>query len=60
MDLSDYLKRSAAKGRNNNIPEIEKKCLNCSKVLTNKGSHLYYQRFCNEDCKDAYVKGGFD
>ena len=58
MDLSDYLKRNAAKGRAIGLPEVEKKCLNCGKVLTNEGSHLYYQRFCNDDCKDAYVNGG--
>lgn len=54
MDLSDYLKKSKVNSRTN-THALEKRCLACGKACQNKGSHLYYQSFCCQDCKDIYI-----
>jgi hypothetical protein len=33
--------------------------LSCGKPCQNKGSHLYYQKFCCEECKDIYVHSNY-
>jgi len=32
-----------------------RKCINCNEILENEGHHLYYQKFCSQSCKDAYI-----
>lgn len=54
MDLSDYLKRGRA-NKTANAYALAKKCLSCGKECRNKGSHLYYQSFCCQECKDIYI-----
>ena len=57
MDLSDYLKKSRVNSKANNYA-LEKKCLACGKTCQNQGSHLYYQKFCCQECKDIYIHSG--
>jgi len=53
MDLGKYIKKSNSSG-GDNYP-VERKCLQCGRLLDNKGDALYYQRFCSKTCKERYV-----
>ncbi len=55
MDIGDYTRRSQ------NVSQTmtgvrQKKCMQCSKVLENDGSHLYFQHFCSQLCKEKYME----
>ena len=53
MDLGKYIKKNDSRG-GSNYP-VEKKCLQCGRLLDNEGDYLYYQRFCSKTCKERYV-----
>ena len=55
MDLSDYTKRSQ-KAAYSAPGARQKKCMQCGKVLENDGSHLYFQHFCSQLCKEKYME----
>jgi len=48
------LSKQKEKYRKKDEPEKEFSCLNCGRVLTNKGNYLYYRRFCSEQCLEEY------
>jgi len=54
MDLNPYLRKSASS--RSRIPmQREKSCMECGRALEADGSHLYYQSFCSERCKQKYI-----
>jgi len=53
MDFSHYLKKQSKLGKSGY--GVERKCLECGKEVENTGSHLYYQKFCSQSCKDKYI-----
>ena len=53
MDLGKYIKTSKSKDYSG-YP-VERRCLQCGKMLENKGEALYYQRFCSHTCKERYI-----
>ncbi|MEW6295774.1 MAG: hypothetical protein AB1467_05815 [Candidatus Diapherotrites archaeon] len=53
MDLSHYIKKNRVKAGDFGAPA--KRCLQCGKELERNESHLYYQSFCCEFCKQKYL-----
>lgn len=55
MDISSYTHRSQKAGLSGAAPR-QRKCMQCGKVLENDGSHLYFQHFCSQLCKEKYME----
>ena len=53
MDLGKYIRKNDAKASKQY--GIERKCMQCQKLLENVGEPLYYQKFCSKNCKEMYV-----
>lgn len=56
MDLNDYIAVSNSKKPVSDYIK-DKKCRVCSKDVTkeNTPSHLYFQKFCSNGCKEKYI-----
>jgi hypothetical protein len=54
VDLGKHIRKSDSVRGRSNYP-VERKCMQCGKILDNKGDALYYQRFCSKTCKERYV-----
>ena len=56
MDLNDYIAISNSKNPGTFYSK-DKQCRICDKGIAkdNTPSHLYYQKFCSQDCKDKYI-----
>ena len=52
MDFSNYFKRNGMQHRKYSV---EKKCLNCGKVITKEEHYPYYPQFCSQRCKEKYI-----
>ena len=56
MDLGIIRKKNSS---DFNPYPVERRCLECGKTLENEGSHLYYQRFCSDTCKERYISSAY-
>jgi len=54
MDLGIYLRKNRTSG--SRVPDRGKYCLNCQKKMEKNDSHLYFQGFCSQTCKDEYLE----
>ncbi|MDD5163777.1 MAG: hypothetical protein PHD95_06260 [Candidatus ainarchaeum sp.] len=55
MDIDRYIKKSNSNKRSL-LGQKQKFCLKCGKQLENEGTHLWFQNFCSEKCKEEYIE----
>ncbi|HLD58295.1 MAG TPA: hypothetical protein VI977_01475 [archaeon] len=53
MNLDGYIKKSSNIKRD--YSQKQKNCMSCGRQLDNKGTHLWFQGFCSEKCKEDYL-----
>jgi len=53
MNLGKYIRKNDAMASKDY--SVERRCMQCNKLLENKGEPLYYQKFCSKTCKERYV-----
>jgi len=54
MDFSEYLSKGGRKPYDK-FPKIEKKCLECGKLIEEIISPVHRQGFCSQQCKNKYI-----
>ncbi|MBI4043534.1 MAG: hypothetical protein HY393_01855 [Candidatus Diapherotrites archaeon] len=59
MDFSKYMKNQPKYSSRANVGPYGRKkyCLTCGREVEKTDSHLYYQSFCSDACKDEYMQG---
>lgn len=52
MDIGRYTKKNTGSA---NPYALEKKCMECGKVLDSRERSMFYPRFCSRACKERYI-----